>query len=41
MLACQKDIGIKPGFKAEEKHEYGSKLVRQLIKIAIKLGKKM
>jgi len=33
-------IGIRPGFSAEEKHEYGSKLVRQLIRLVLELGKK-
>src|SRR6266496_1602497 len=33
-------IGVKPGFSVEEKHEYGSKLVRQLIKLILDLGKR-
>jgi len=31
-------IGIKPGFSVEEKHEYGSRLVRQFIRIILDLG---
>ncbi|MBA2396741.1 MAG: helix-turn-helix domain-containing protein [Ktedonobacteraceae bacterium] len=33
-------IGVRPEFSAEEKHEYGSMLVRKLIKLILELGKK-
>ncbi len=33
-------IGIKPGFSIEEKHEYGSRLVRQFMRIILELGRK-
>jgi len=33
-------IGVKPGFSTEEKHEYGSRLVRQLIKLILELGRR-